>query len=66
MIASAALSEIQDYQFKLRQAEADTLTELLNKLKVPEITQHRKWRSLAQALSGIWSKKEIDGLIYNL
>ncbi|CAG8971437.1 hypothetical protein HYALB_00002020 [Hymenoscyphus albidus] len=90
MLASSALSEIQDYQFKLRQgnistsqdlsrdgrllqdlcrkctAEADTLTELLSKLKVPATTQHRKWRSLAQALSGIWSRKEIDGLMHNL
>jgi len=46
--------------------DADTLIKLLNKLKVPETSKHRGWKSLAQAFSSIWSKKDVERLMEKL
>lgn len=45
---------------------AEKLLSYLKKLKVPQGADHRIWKSLRNALKGIWSKPEVDAMAKRL
>ncbi|KAL6892126.1 hypothetical protein GGI43DRAFT_414173, partial [Trichoderma evansii] len=45
---------------------SDELLKHLHRLKVPEDSEHRKWKSFRQAMKSVCSKKEIDGMASSL
>jgi hypothetical protein len=46
--------------------EADNLIKRLDKLKVPENSKIRVWKSMEQALLSVWSRKELDAMMQRL
>ncbi|KAM7212830.1 hypothetical protein V8F06_011776 [Rhypophila decipiens] len=45
---------------------SDQLLAHLQRLKVPEDANHRRWKSFRQALKSVWSKTEIDAMAKRL
>ncbi|KAK4215415.1 hypothetical protein QBC37DRAFT_386337 [Rhypophila decipiens] len=45
---------------------SDQLLARLQRLKVPEDANHRRWKSFRQALKSVWSKDEIDAMAKRL
>lgn len=46
--------------------EADNPIKYLDKLKIPENSKIRAWKSMEQALLSVWSRKELDAMMKRL